>query len=209
MKTIIRRICGVLLGLGVLGMTAPLVRADEMADWMAEQRRQNDEYHRQWQQWWEESARAAREAAEAQAARDRAYYEAQQEQAARDKAYQEAEYARAEQARAQAEQDAWYKSQQEQQQWYEDQKRQQEWNDWWNNQGGGWYGGSADNSADTGQVWFRGHAAPQSQVILNPFIVEKMTPEDQEKLRQRSKEMGQQITEGPVLIQNPFVKSPK
>jgi hypothetical protein len=209
MKTIIRRICGVLLGLGVLGMTAPLVRADEMADWMAEQRRQNDEYHRQWQQWWEESARAAREAQAAQEAQARWDQQIQEQRDAADRAYQEEQRVRAEQERVRAEQDAWYKSQQEQQQWYEDQKRQQAWNDWWNNHMGIGSWGSADNSADTGQVWFRGHAAPQSLVILNPFIVEKMAAEDQEKLRLRSKELGQQIKEGPVLIENPFVKSRK
>ena len=58
MKTISRRICGVLLGLFVLGLIVPVVWADEMADWMVEQRWQNDEYHCQWQQWREEQDRA-------------------------------------------------------------------------------------------------------------------------------------------------------
>jgi len=199
MKTISRRFCGALLGVCVLGLIVKSAGADEMADWMAEQRRQNDEYHRQWQQWWEDAARAAREAQEAQEARDRAYYEA--------------ERARAEQERARAEQEAWTKSQAEQRQWYEDQKRQQEWDDWWNNHWGSAYGGSADTSATSGQIWFKGRAASQSRVILNPFVLQQKSAEVQEKVRKAATELGQYIMpEGqalPQVIQNPFVGKPK
>ena len=199
MKTISRRICGALLGVCVLGLFVKSARPDEMADWMAEQRRQNDEYHRQWQQWWEDAARAAREAQEAQEARDRAY--------------QEAERFRAEQERARAEQEASYKAEQERQQWYADQKRQQEWDDWWNNHWGSWHGESADTSATSGQIWFRGSAASQSRVILNSFVLQQKSAEVQEKVRQAATELGQYILpDGPAqpqLIENPFVRRPK
>jgi hypothetical protein len=200
MKTISRRICGVLLGLCMLGLIVPGARADEMADWMAEQRRQNDDYHRQWQEWRAEQDRADREAQAAQEARDRAYQEAQAEQAARDRAYQEAQ-------QAQAERDAWYKSQEETRQYWENLRKQEEWDAW---MGSSW--GSADWSAPTGQIWFQGHRAPQSLVILNPFVLKQMAPEKQEKARQEATEMGQQVlseTQAPQLIQNPFVRSPK
>jgi hypothetical protein len=200
MKTISRRICGVLLGLCMLGLIVPGARADEMADWMAEQRRQNDDYHRQWQEWRAEQDRADREAQAAQVARDRAYQEAQAEQAARDRAYQEAQ-------QAQAERDAWYKSQEETRQYWENLRKQEEWDAW---MGSSW--GSVDWSAPTGQIWFQGHRAPQSLVILNPFVLKQMAPEKQEKARQEATEMGQQVlseTQAPQLIQNPFVRSPK
>lgn len=190
MKTISLRFCGAVL-VSVLGLIVEYAGADEMAEWMAEQRRQNDEYHRQWQQWWEEAARA---------------------RGASDKAYQEAERARAEQERARAEQEAWYKSQEVQRQWYENQKRQQEWDDWWNNHwsSGSW--GSADHSAGTGQIWFQGSAAWQSVVVLNPFVVKQQSPEEQEKVRQQATELGQYIMPEsqalPQMIQNPFVSKP-
>ena len=118
MKTISRRICGVLLGLCVLGLIVPVVRADEMADWMAEKRRQNDEYHRSGssgernrigptsrrRRSREARDRAYQEAQAEQAARDRAYQEAQEEQAARDRAYQEAQAEQAARDRAYQEQ---------------------------------------------------------------------------------------------------------
>ena len=50
MKTTSGRICGALLGLCVLSVIEPGVRADETADWMAEMRRQNDEFNRQAQE---------------------------------------------------------------------------------------------------------------------------------------------------------------
>src|SRR5688500_9343247 len=50
MTSISRRICGVLVGLGVLGLIVPVVRADEMADWMADMQRQNEEFNRKAQE---------------------------------------------------------------------------------------------------------------------------------------------------------------
>src|SRR6185436_12669031 len=101
MKTISRRICGVVLGLGVLGLIVPVVRADEMADWMAEQRRQNDEYHRQWQQWREEQQRE-------RDAQDK-YYAERDAQAKADREWQQTQDERA----------AWYK-------WSEEKQREQQ-----------------------------------------------------------------------------------
>jgi len=100
MKTISRRICGVLLGLFVLGLIVPVVWADEMADWMAEQRRQNDEYHRQWQQWREEQQQQ-------RDAQDK-YYAERDAQAKADREWQQTLDERA----------AWYK-------WNEEKQRQQ------------------------------------------------------------------------------------
>ena len=82
MKAISRGICGVLLGLSVLGSLVPVVRADETADWQAEMRRQDEECRRKAQEEREAADRAYQQAQEEQAARDRAYQEAQQEQAA-------------------------------------------------------------------------------------------------------------------------------
>ncbi len=201
MKTISRWLCGALVGMTVLGLVVKGAAGDEMADWMAQQQRQNEEYHRQWQQWREEQDRANREAQEAQAARDRAYYEAQSQQEARDKAYKEAE-------EAQKERDAWYQWQEEQRQWYENERRQKEWDEWM-----GTSMGSADGGPPSGQIWFQGHIAPQSLMILNPFVLKQKSPEDQEKVRQEATQMGQQIMPEsearPLLIENPFVRKPK
>src|SRR5580765_6513754 len=64
MKTTSRRIFGALLGLCVLPVTVPGVRGDETADWMAEMRRQNDEFNRQAQEDREARDRFNREAQE-------------------------------------------------------------------------------------------------------------------------------------------------
>jgi hypothetical protein len=77
MKTTSRRIYGALLGLCVLFVIVRRVRADETADWMAEMRRQNDEFNRQ--------------AQEDRDARDKFNREAQEERAARDKWNREAQ----------------------------------------------------------------------------------------------------------------------
>jgi hypothetical protein len=235
MKTNSRLICGALLG---LGMIVPVVRADEMADWMAEMSRQNDEYNRQWQEWRAEQDRANQQAQAEREARDRAYQEAQAEQAARDRWYYEQQQQRAAEERAQADRDAWdkywrdvqadreasdrayreaqqaqadrdawYKSQEETRQYWENLRKQEEWDAW---MGSSW--GSADWSAPTGQIWFQGHRAPQSLVILNPFVLKQMAPEAQEKVRQEATEMGQHVlseSQAPQLIENPFVRSPK
>jgi hypothetical protein len=208
MKTISRRICGVLLGLGVLGLIVPVVRADEMADWMAEQRRQNDEYHRQWQQWREEQ--------------DRANQQAQAEQAARDRAYQEQQQQREAEARAQKEQEAWDKynrewqqSQEEVRKWWDDQRKQKEWDEWHARlTGSADWSAPASNStpanapeirpAAAGRIRFQRYAvAQQRRVILNPFALAKMEVRDQERVRQQGTLAGLQI------IENPFVLSPK
>jgi len=238
MKTISRRIGGAFLGLCLLSLIVPGALGDEMADWMAEQRRQNDEYQRQCQAEREARDRAYYEAQAEQAARDRAYQEAQAEQAARDRYYYEQQQQREAEARAQAdrdawdkywrdvqadrdaadrayreaqqaqaERDAWYKSQEETRQYWENLRKQQEWDAWM-----GSSGGSADWSAPTGQIWFQGHRAPQSLVILNPFVLKQMVPEQQEKARQEATEMGQLVlseSHAPQLIQNPFVRAPK
>jgi len=250
MKTISRRICGALLGLFVLGLIVPVVRADEMADWMAEQRRQNDEYHRQWQQWREEQDRANQqaqaereardkayqeaqaeqaardkayqEAQAEQAARDRAYQEAQAEQAARDRAYQEQQQQRDAEARAQKEQESWDKYNREWQQWQEDgrkywddQRKQKEWDEWHDRLNGraDWAAAApnptppnapATRPAPAGRIRFRGYAVAQQRlVILNPFALEKVKPQDQERVRQLATRAGLQV------IENPFVHSPK
>src|SRR5262245_40847894 len=104
MKIMSRRIWRVLLVLGVLGSIGPVMGADEMADWMAEQRRQNDEYNRQWQQWREEQQKA-------QEAQDKYYAERD----ARDQADREAQ-------QALYERDAYYK-------WFEEKQREREWYD--------------------------------------------------------------------------------
>jgi hypothetical protein len=201
MKTMSRWFCEALVGMSVLGLIVKGAAGDEMADWMAQQRRQNEEYHRQWQQWREEQDRADREAQAEREARDRAYYEAQAQQEARDKAYKEAE-------ETQKERDAWYKWQEEQRQWYENERRQKEWDEWM-----GRSMGSADWGPPSGQMWFLGHRAPQSVVIFNPFVLKQKSPEEQEKVRQQATEMGQQIMSEsqalPQLIENPFVRKPK
>src|SRR5262245_15092467 len=110
MKTISRRICGVLLGLFVPGWIVPVVGADEMADWMAEQRRQNDEYHRQWQQWREEAQKA-------QDAQDKYYAERDAREIA-DREWQETR-------------DAWST-------WLEEKQRERQERDAWMASMGGW-----------------------------------------------------------------------
>ena len=44
---------------------------------------------------------------------------------------------------------------------------------------------------------------------LNPFALEKMKPDDQERVRQEATQMGQPIRQESGIIQNPFVPSPK
>jgi hypothetical protein len=176
MKTISRRILGALLGLCVLGSIVPVVWADEMADWMAEQRRQNDEYHRQWQQWREEAQRE-------RDAQDK-YYAERDAQAKADREWQQRQDERA----------AWYK-------WNEEKQREdQEWYAWmarW----GGWSASASDSTP--GQVRV---ARPPGVVILNPFALEKMAPAEQEKVRQQATLSGQQILKEQQIVQNPFVQ---
>ena len=230
MKTISRLICGVLLGMGVLGLIVPVVRADDMADWWAERQRQDEECRRKAQEEREAADRAYREAQAEQAARDRYYYEQQQqreaearaqadreawdkywrdvqaEQEARDRAYWEAQA-------AQAERDAWYKSQEESRQAYENERKQREWDEWharmlgtadWSASGS--YSTEPYSTGPDVQV-----ARPAGLVILNPFALEKMAPKDQEKVRQEAQQMGQPIMSESENqpIQNPFVPSPK
>ena len=64
MKTVSRRILSFLLGLCVVSVIVRGLGADEMADWMAEMRRQNDEFNRQEQQRREDMDRFNREAQE-------------------------------------------------------------------------------------------------------------------------------------------------
>jgi hypothetical protein len=71
MKTTSRRIFGALLGLCVLSVIVPGVRADETADWMAEMRRQNDEFNRQAQEDRDARDKFNREAQEAREAMDK------------------------------------------------------------------------------------------------------------------------------------------
>ena len=179
MKTISRRICGIVLGLGVLGLIVPAVRADEMADWMAEQRRQNDEYHRQWQQWREEQQRE-------RDAQDK-YYAERDAQAKADREWQQTLDERA----------AWYK-------WNEEKQRQQQ--EWyaWMARVGEW--STAASNSSPGQVPV---ARPAGVVILNPFALEKMPPADQEKVRQQATLSGQQIQPEQQIVQNPFVRAAK
>src|SRR5688572_7555115 len=100
MKAISRLICGAVLGLYVLGLIVPAVRADDMADRWAERQRQDEECRRKAQEERDAADRAYQQAQQEQAARDRAYYEAQQEQAARDRAYYEAQQEQAARAKA-------------------------------------------------------------------------------------------------------------
>jgi hypothetical protein len=179
MKTISRRICGFVLGLGVLGLIVPVVRADEMADWMAEQRRQNDEYQRQWQQWREEQQRE-------RDAQDK-YYAERDAQAKADREWQQTQDERA----------AWYK-------WNEQKQReQQEW-DAWMARMGQWSTGAPDSTPGRVRV-----ARRAGVVILNPFALEKMAPAEQEKVRQQATQSGHQILTEQQIVQNPFVRAAK
>ena len=223
MKTISRRICGVVLGLGVLGFIVPVVRADEMADWMAEMQRQNEECRRKAQEDREAQDRANQQAQAEQAARDRAYQEAQQEQAARDRAYREAQ--QEQEARAKADYEAqqqreaqdksqadkeswdkywreWQQTQDERAAWYEKQRREQEWEEWMNRGREDWWAAGSDSTKAP-------VARPAGLVILNPFALEKMAPKDQKSLRQLATQMGQTIMQEQQIIQNPFVRLPK
>jgi hypothetical protein len=244
MKSIRRRICRVLVGLGVLGLIVPAVRADEMMEWAAEQRRQNDEYHRQWQQWREDQDRADRQAqAEREAMdsyhrqwqqwredADRAYREAQQAQAERDRWNYEQEQQRQAQAQAQADREAYDQYWRDVQAardadaaWYENQRRQKEWDDWNNNY---WWGHwPLGESASTAEPETTATQAPASRsaarstvhstavVILNPFALEKMAPEDRARVRELATQMGQRIIEpqdsNQQIVTNPFVRSPE
>jgi hypothetical protein len=85
---------------------APAARADEMADWMAEMRRQNDEFNRQAQEDREAMDRFNREAQEAREAMDKFNREAQAERDARDN---------------------WNREVQE---WRVNEQKQKEWDDW-------------------------------------------------------------------------------
>jgi len=135
MKTISRRICGVLLGMGVLGLIVPVVPADDMQDEECRRRAQEerdaadrayqhaqaereaaDRAYQQTQQEQEARAKAYYEAQQEQEARAKAYQEAQYEQAARDRAYYEAQQERAAQDKAQAERESWDKYNREWQQ---------------------------------------------------------------------------------------------
>jgi hypothetical protein len=226
MKTIRRRICGALLGLCVLGVIVPVVPADDMADAMAEMRRQDEECRRKAQEEREAADKAYQQAQQEQAARDRAYYEAQQEQAARDKAYYEAQQEQA--ARAKAEYDAqqardaqdraqadreswdkywreWQQTQDERAAWYKwNEEERQRWEkqrqeqEWeeWMNRG------REDWSAGSNSNSPYSYAVPRPPVILNPFVQHKAS-EDQEKARQQATQSGQQ------MIENPFSRSPK
>src|SRR5260221_1310678 len=89
MKTISRRIFGALMGLCVMSVIVPAVRADETADWMAEMRRQNDEFNRQAQEMREFMDKFNREA---QAERDAWYQWNKEVQDARDNERKEKEW---------------------------------------------------------------------------------------------------------------------
>ena len=204
MKTISRRICGVLLGLGVLGLIVPVVRADDMADWWAERQRQDEECRRKAQEEREAADRAYQQAQQEQAARDRAYYEAQQEQAARDRAYYEAQQEQAARAKAdyeaQQQREAQDKAQADRESW------DKYWRDvhaeraeqaaWWEKQRQGAGVGGVDEPRERGLVGggigFQGpHTWPASgpgdPESLRPA---KMAPEDQEKVRQQATQIG-------------------
>lgn len=217
MKTINRRICGALLGLCALGLSVPVVRADDTAAWWAERQRHDEECRRKAQEDREAADRAYQQAQQEQAARDRADYEAQQEQAARARAYYEAQQeqgararadyeaqqAREAQDKAQADRESWDKywrdvhaERAEQAAWREKQRQEQEWEEWMNRGREDWWAAGSDSNAPYSYV------VPQPLVILNPFVQHKAT-EDQEKVRQQAKQTR------PLIIENPFVRSPK
>ena len=228
MKTISGRIWGVFLGLGVLGLIVqglivPSAAADEEYDrqWREAQDRANQEAQAQRDaQDRDARDRAYREAQAEQAARDRYYYEQQQQREAEykaqadreawdkywrdvqadrdaaDKAYWEAQ-------KAQAERDAWYKSQEESRQFWENIRQQEEYDKYWQN-----FWGTDDWSAASDST-SRNVRQPAGLVILNPFALEKMKPDDQERVRQEATQMGQPIRQESEIIQNPFVPSPK
>jgi len=225
MKAIGRWSCGALLSLSVLALIVPVVRADEMADWLAEMRRQNEEFHRKAQEDREALDRFNREAQEAREAMDRYNQQVQAEREASDRAYREAQEAReamdrynqqVQEARdaqdkyyrerdlrdAQQERDAWDKWNREMQEWRDSQQKQQEWEDWSRNL---W--GSADWSAAGSNS---NYAIPQPLVILNPFALEKMKPQDQERVRQQATQMNHPIMQSSQrIMKNPFVRSSK
>ena len=203
MKTISRHICGALLGLSVLPVIVPRVRADETAEYLRrcqEERAAADRAYYEAQQEQAARAKAYYEEQAAQEARAKAYYEAQQEAEARDKAYKDAE-------QAQKERDEWHRWQEEERKWYENAKWQKEWDEWMGLSTESW------DWAPSGQIWFQGQAPRQSVVILNPFVLSQKPPEEQEKVRKQSVELGQYIVPEsqtlPQLIQNPFVGKPK
>jgi hypothetical protein len=113
MKITSRRICGALLGLCVLSVIVRGAGADEMAAWMAEMQRQNDEFHRKAQEDREAMDRFNREAYAEREARDKYWREVYEQRDAADKAYREEQAAREAQDRAnyeaQQQRDAWDK----------------------------------------------------------------------------------------------------
>ena len=189
----ISRICGVLLGLCVLGSIRPVAWAD-------------DEYDRQQAE---------------QAARDRAYQEAQAAREAQDRWDEQQRQWREAQDKAQADREAmdkywrewqqtlderaaWYKWQEEQRKWYENEAWQKSYDEWMGRGSADWSAAGSDSTPGRVPV-----VRPAGLVILNPFALQQMAPEDQEKVRQQATLSGQPIMQESQLIQNPFVVAPK
>jgi hypothetical protein len=225
-KAISRLLGGLVLGLGLLPLIAPAVRADEMADWMAEMRRQNDEFNRKAAEDREAMDRFNREAQAERDARDKWNREAYEAREAMDKWNKEAQEAREAMDKfnreAQAERDAGDKWNREVQQWRESFQKQQEWDDWLNQLRGSPQSDAAATSskptppkasaavpAPAPQVHLP--AVPQRQPVpLNPGAFRQMALQNQARVRQQIMQARQQVTAAPPQeIQNPFVGSPQ
>jgi len=221
MKSISRQIFGALLGLYVASLTVRCAVADEMADWMAEMRRQNDEFNRQAQQQREDMDRFNREAQEMRDFMDKLNREAQKER------------------------DAWYEWNRQVQQWRDDERKQQEWDEWRNR-----LTGDAEAAAPAAesvtvaakvtvpeskapksalpkstlpktllvrpagarQFWFPARSVTQQPlVIVNPFVSQSQSSQNQQPAGQQIIPTRQQMTpwrgEFSQVIENPFVRS--
>src|SRR3954467_8693654 len=128
MKTTSRRIWGVLLCLCVLSATMRGAGAEEPGDWMAEMRRQNDEFNRQAAADREAMDKFNREAQAERDARDKWNQQAQADREAMDKFNRDAQEDRAARDKwnqqVQADREATDKWNQEVQQWRDNEQKQ-------------------------------------------------------------------------------------
>jgi len=167
-------------------------RADEMADWMAEMRRQNDEFNRQAQEDREAMDRFNREAQEAREAMDKFNREAQAERDARDN---------------------WNREVQE---WRVNEQKQKEWDEWRQRLTGSPEANSpaarpkpappkapAARPAPVPQVRPSVPAvARQRLVFQNPAAFRRMVRQNQARVRQQIMQMRQQMMQARQVFRN-------
>ena len=217
MKTTSRRICGALIGLGVLSAIVPGVGADDAADWanqQAQAQKERDEWYRQ------------------QAQAQREYEQAERDRQARDDWYKQ--QAQAQKDREQAERDQKERDEWDKYQWQVHRDYQQsilnrtyddhpwaragwtagaEWKD------GGWVLPQSATTPPKAPV-ARPMPAPQVRLPvvsqrrpmpLNPFAFQQMVRQHQAQVRQQIMQSRQQMLPGrqaaPQLIVNPFAAS--